>query len=77
MDAEPAEVVLAAHRALAAAPPALVAATLEDALLVRERPNQPGTVATQRPNWSVALPKPVEEIAEDPFVARLASALRR
>jgi 4-alpha-glucanotransferase len=76
-DADPADVVLAAHRALAAAPPALVAATLEDALLVHERPNQPGTVASQRPNWSVALPKPIEEIARDPFVARLVEVLRR
>ena len=76
-DATPADVVIAAHGALAAAPPALVAATLEDALLVRERPNQPGTIATQRANWSVALPKPVEAIAADPFVARLARALRR
>ena len=76
-DADPAEVVIAAHHALAAAPPALVAATLEDALLVRERPNQPGTISTQRGNWSVALPKSIEEIAADPFVVRLAGALRR
>jgi 4-alpha-glucanotransferase len=76
-DADPADVVLAAHGSLAGAPPALVAATLEDALLVRERPNQPGTISTQRANWSIALPRTVEEIAADPFVARLASQLRR
>jgi len=70
-------VILAAHRRLAASPSLLVAATLEDALRVEERPNLPGTTADQAPNWSLALPLPLEEIEADPFVNQLAAALRR
>ena len=56
---------------------ALVAATLEDALGVEERPNLPGTVAPQRHNWSIALPVPIEDLSTHPRVVRLVSALRR
>lgn len=77
LDDDVATAVLRAHRALASAPPMLVGATLEDALRVAERPNVPGTVAPVRVNWSAALPLPLEELARDPFVARLAEALRR
>ncbi len=73
-DAPVADVVVAAHRALAAAPSALVAATLEDALGVPERPNMPGTVDTW-PNWSLALPVPLEEVEADPTVAAVADVL--
>ena len=55
--AELATVALAAHRALAQSPAALVAATLEDAMQVERRPNMPGTVAPARDNWSTALPR--------------------
>jgi 4-alpha-glucanotransferase len=72
-----AEKVVALHRRLARSPAALVVATLEDALGLEARPNLPGTVAEQRPNWSVALPKPIEELADDPQVGELVSALRR
>ena len=73
-DADLDRVTVAAHRALADAPSVIVAATLDDALEVRERPNMPGTV-DQWPNWSLALPRPLEEIEEDPLVARVAAAL--
>ena len=66
--------VVAAHRALARAPSALVAATLEDALGVRERPNMPGTVGSW-PNWSLALPVPLETLEADPVVAAVGDAL--
>ncbi len=69
--------VIGVHRALAASPAALVGATLEDALRVERRPNLPGTTDAQRPNWSVALPATLDAIQRDPFVARLASVLRR
>jgi 4-alpha-glucanotransferase len=69
-----ADAVVAAHRALAASPSALVAATLEDALQVTGRPNMPGTVDTW-PNWSLALPKPLEELESDPVVGAVAGAL--
>jgi 4-alpha-glucanotransferase len=70
------EVVLRLHRALAASPSLLVSATLEDALRVEERPNLPGTL-DEHPNWSIPLPRPLEEIMADPYVARLAGSLRR
>jgi 4-alpha-glucanotransferase len=70
------EVIVAAHRRLAASPCALVAATLEDALALPRRPNLPGTTG-ERPNWSLSLPLPLEAALEDPLVARVTAALRR
>jgi 4-alpha-glucanotransferase len=70
------EVVELAHRALARAPSVLVTATLEDALAVVERPNMPGTVA-ERPNWSLALPLPLEEIETAPLALSIAATLDR
>jgi 4-alpha-glucanotransferase len=75
-DGRPVEDVAAGvYRALAAAPSRLVAATLEDALGIEERPNRPGTVSDR--NWSVALPVTLEELVADPRAARLAGVLRR
>jgi 4-alpha-glucanotransferase len=71
------EVILTAYGGLARSDAALVVASLEDAARVEERPNLPGTTARQRPNWSLALPLPVEELQRDPFVERLGHALRR
>ena len=68
---------LAVHRRLAEAPSVLVAATLEDALGVAERPNLPGTTGDRRANWSLALPAPLEEIQTDPRPRALAEALGR
>lgn len=65
------------HRALAASPSMLVAGTLEDALGVERRPNLPGTTASQRANWSVPLPVPVEELGSDPAVRATVDALDR
>ena len=75
--ASAAHVAVALHERLAAAPPALVAGTLEDALGVGSRPNLPGTTTAQRDNWSRALPLPLEELVLDPQVERVALALRR
>lgn len=75
--AEARQVIIAAHAALAAAPSAVITATLEDALAVEERVNLPGTVASQRPNWSLSLPVTIEELQDDPFVASLAETLAR
>jgi 4-alpha-glucanotransferase len=71
------DIVHALHRRLAASPSALVAATLEDALHVEERPNLPGTVSSQRANWSLALPVPIEELATDSRVASVVDAMSR
>jgi 4-alpha-glucanotransferase len=65
---------VALHALLARTPAMLVAATLEDALGVRRRPNVPGTT-TERPNWSLPLPVPLEELAGDPRLRRLAAVL--
>jgi 4-alpha-glucanotransferase len=65
---------VALHAFLARTPAMLVAATLEDALGVRRRPNVPGTT-TQRPNWSLPLPVPLEELAGDSRLRRLAAVL--
>jgi 4-alpha-glucanotransferase len=70
------DVAEAAYRALAGSPSRLLAATLEDALGVHERPNKPGTT-TEWPNWSLALPLSLEELRQDPRPARLAAVLRR
>jgi len=76
-DATLPQAIVAVHRALAASPACLVAATLEDAALVAERPNVPGTDRDQRANWSLALPRPIEELEGDPFVAELTAVLAR
>jgi len=69
-------VVLAAHAELGRAASMLVTAALDDALAVEERPNMPGTT-DQWPNWSLALPLPLEEIREHPLVLAVAETLRR
>jgi 4-alpha-glucanotransferase len=71
------EAILAVHAAIARSPAALAVATLEDASRVAERPNLPGTTDAQRPNWSTALPTPLEKLTEDAFVLELATVLRR
>lgn len=65
------------HRALAASPSMLVAATLEDALGVEWRPNLPGTVGAQRANWSVALLVSIEELGASAAIASVIRALDR
>jgi 4-alpha-glucanotransferase len=70
------DVVAATHAVLAAAPSLLVTATLDDALAVVERPNVPGT-AQERPNWSLALPEPLERLERTPLAVRIAAALAR
>ena len=57
-------------------PGMLVAATLEDAVEAPDRPNVPGTI-DQRPNWSLPLPVPLDDLAADPRVRRLAGILSK
>jgi 4-alpha-glucanotransferase len=73
-DADAAEVAVAVYRRLGASPAMVAMATLEDALGVRERPNVPGTIE-QRPNWSLALPVPVDELPGHPLAERVLAAL--
>lgn len=74
--ADPAEVVEAVYRDLAAAPCVLVTVSLDDMLEVEERPNMPGTV-DQWPNWSIALPAPLEELEKAPLAGRVAALMGR
>jgi 4-alpha-glucanotransferase len=73
-DASVADVVVATYRRLACAPSRIRTASLEDALLVEERPNIPGTT-DERPNWSLALPAPLEAVVDDPVVRAVAAAM--
>jgi 4-alpha-glucanotransferase len=68
------EVVRECHRAIARCPSRIVAATLEDALGVDERPNLPGTTS-ERPNWRLALPFPLEEVESHPGPRALAEIM--
>jgi 4-alpha-glucanotransferase len=69
------DIVRRAHAAVAASPCRLAVATLDDALRVDERPNMPGTV-DEWPNWSIALPLPLEELESDPGVLGVAEVMR-
>ena len=42
-----------------------------------ERPNMPGTTGERWPNWSLALPRSLEEVLASPLAERLAAILRR
>lgn len=70
------DVVRQTHEALAGAPSLLVTATIDDALEVDARPNQPGTVDAW-PNWSIPLPLTIEQIECDPRVRAVARAIGR
>ena len=75
-DASSREAVVAAYRALGNAPSAVLAASLDDALAVEQRPNMPGTV-DQWPNWSLALPQTLEEVESATLPRQIADELRR
>ena len=55
------EAVARSHARLHEAGSSVAAATMEDLLVVPDRPNHPGTT-TERPNWSVALPVSIDEL---------------
>ena len=68
------DVIQKTHQLLAKAPCRVVTATLDDAIAVEERPNMPGTV-DEWPNWSIALPKTLEEIKQSPLAQSIARSL--
>ena len=68
------EVIKRAYKLLAQAGSAIVAATLEDALAVQQRPNMPG--APER-SWSLALPEPLEKLQSHPLAQAIAQCLRQ
>lgn len=71
---EPAAAGAACHKLLSEAASQVIVATIEDALGVEERPNLPGTV-DEYPNWSIALPVPLEDIVADDRMAATARLL--
>ncbi len=75
-DAPPEEVVAATYAALSQAPSLLLTASLDDGLAVEERPNMPGTL-DEWPNWSIALPLPLEDVESDRRPRAIAEALAR
>ncbi|MGY2085689.1 4-alpha-glucanotransferase [Blastococcus sp. SYSU DS0539] len=72
-DATVEQAVEQAHALLATAPSLLLSATLDDALGEQRRPNMPG--ADDRPNWSLPLPVPVEDLPEHPLLQTVARTL--
>jgi 4-alpha-glucanotransferase len=59
--------VVTRYKLLATAPSRIVLVNLDDAAMVRERPNMPGTV-DEYPNWRLALPQPVDAVMASPLV---------
>jgi 4-alpha-glucanotransferase len=64
-DASTEDAVCAAHGALAASGIDIAMGTIDDVLLVEERPNMPGTT-DEWPNWSIALPMSIDDLAGSP-----------
>ncbi|MBW3589488.1 MAG: 4-alpha-glucanotransferase [Actinobacteria bacterium] len=67
------DAILAIHDRLGNAASAVVFASLDDALMVEERPNLPGS--TRSENWSLALPVPLEELFARDLPAAIAQVL--
>jgi len=72
-DAPASQVIERAYAALGRAPSRLVVATLDDASLAGRRPNMPGDV--DRANWSIPLPRTLEQLRRDELPKRIAAAL--
>jgi 4-alpha-glucanotransferase len=64
------KVIIRIYEALATAPSRIITATLEDAMAVEERPNMPATTS-EWPNWSMALPEPIESLEKNTIAARI------
>jgi 4-alpha-glucanotransferase len=71
------EVVAGAYTLLSRAPSRILTAPLDDALCVEERPNVPATMSDKNPNWSMALPVPIEDLMTADLPKRIAGALKR
>ncbi len=73
-DTPVADVIVGAHRALAASPSMIVTATLDDAVGAEHRPNLPGTI-DEHPNWRIPLPVPIDHLDGHPVAEAVADAL--
>ena len=70
------DVVDGTYKVLASAPSRIITACLDDVLAVEERPNIPATSQDQNPNWSMALPEPIEKIIQSGLADKIAASLR-
>jgi 4-alpha-glucanotransferase len=70
------EIIERAYADLGTAPCLLLAASLDDALAVEERPNMPGTI-DEWPNWRLALPRPLEDLEGMDLPRAIAARLTR
>jgi 4-alpha-glucanotransferase len=68
------DAVLAGHHALGRSPARMLCATLDDLMVVAERPNIPGA-PSEHANWSTALPRPIETLRDDPVTVAVSSTL--
>ncbi len=68
------EVLLIAHRRLAAAGSDLVLVTTDDLVAATDRPNQPA-LGTEYPSWCIPLPATIEELDGHPVAERVADAM--
>ena len=73
--ADAGQVAASLHAAIARTPAMLAVVQLDDLLGEIEPANIPGT-HREYPNWRRKLSRPIEDIAEDPRLARLAAAMR-
>jgi 4-alpha-glucanotransferase len=71
------DVIASAYALLAQAPSRILAAALDDAAAVDERPNIPATTSEKNPNWCLALPLPLDELITRDLPRRIARSLRR
>jgi 4-alpha-glucanotransferase len=69
------EVIIHTYGLLAQAPSRILVAALDDAAMVEERPNMPA--AEGNPNWSLALPEPIEDLIQTKLPQQIAVLLRR
>jgi 4-alpha-glucanotransferase len=68
------EIIVAMHEFLARTPCRFVTASLYDVLGELDQPNLPGTT-DQYPNWRMPLRSSLEQIAQDPRIATIATVL--
>ena len=71
-----ATIIARMYEALGRAPSRILTATLDDAMAVEERPNMPATT-DEWPNWSIALPRPIETLEREALPRRIARGFTR
>ena len=71
---DPADLTWALNGLLARTPSMLACASLDDAVGALMRPNVPGTI-DQHPNWRLALPVLLDDLADDPRILAVAEVL--